>query len=157
MDEFTRYLPHLFVIGLFASFMWRSRRRTPLPVQVRRATIAQKHHDIMLRSTRWGSSAVSYYKVTFEIMDTREQLTFSLKLDQFAFLEQGMSGNLTSQGTKYLGFEADTPLEEPRADERTTDIKVRCEECGQSSRFPPGERGTVQQCTHCRAYVDVEG
>ena len=34
-------------------------------------------------------------------------------------------------------------------------IEVFCEECGQRSTFPSTQRGSVQQCQHCRAYVDV--
>jgi hypothetical protein len=35
-------------------------------------------------------------------------------------------------------------------------IDVLCEECGQCSSFPAAQRGSVQQCKHCGAYVDVE-
>ncbi len=31
-----------------------------------------------------------------------------------------------------------------------------CDQCGQRSTFPATQRGTVQICAHCRAYVDVE-
>jgi hypothetical protein len=34
-------------------------------------------------------------------------------------------------------------------------IDVRCEECGKVSSFPESLRGTVQECSHCGAYVDV--
>lgn len=34
-------------------------------------------------------------------------------------------------------------------------VAVVCEECGKSSEFPAIQRGTVQSCPHCRAYVDV--
>ena len=36
------------------------------------------------------------------------------------------------------------------------EIEVSCEKCGQCTRFPPAQRGSVQQCQHCGAYVDVE-
>jgi hypothetical protein len=36
-------------------------------------------------------------------------------------------------------------------------IEVICEECGQRSTFPAAQRGSVQQCRHCGAYVDVGG
>jgi hypothetical protein len=35
-------------------------------------------------------------------------------------------------------------------------LEVECEECGEISAFPAQERGTVQTCPHCRAYIDVE-
>ena len=34
-------------------------------------------------------------------------------------------------------------------------IEVVCEECGKRSEFPSAQKGTVQNCPHCRAYVDV--
>jgi hypothetical protein len=35
-------------------------------------------------------------------------------------------------------------------------IEVICEECGKSSHFGASKNGTVQDCLHCGAYVDVE-
>jgi hypothetical protein len=34
-------------------------------------------------------------------------------------------------------------------------VVVGCEECGKRSEFPAAQKGTVQNCPHCRAYVDV--
>lgn len=34
-------------------------------------------------------------------------------------------------------------------------IEVVCEECGKHSVFPAIQQGTTQNCTHCRAYLDV--
>lgn len=34
-------------------------------------------------------------------------------------------------------------------------VAVVCEGCGRQSEFPAAQRGTVQNCPHCRAYVDV--
>lgn len=34
-------------------------------------------------------------------------------------------------------------------------VDVRCEECGKETKFPAAERGSVQNCPHCGAYVDV--
>jgi Putative prokaryotic signal transducing protein len=34
-------------------------------------------------------------------------------------------------------------------------VEVVCEECGKRSEFPAAQTGTVQNCPHCRAYVDV--
>jgi hypothetical protein len=36
-------------------------------------------------------------------------------------------------------------------------IEVVCEECGQRSSFLPAQRGSVQVCPHCNAYVDIGG
>jgi hypothetical protein len=35
------------------------------------------------------------------------------------------------------------------------DIEVLCEECGTKSMFPGNQYGSVQNCPHCRAFVDV--
>jgi hypothetical protein len=41
-------------------------------------------------------------------------------------------------------------------DEQTqTAVEVVCEECGERSAFPVIQLGSVQQCPHCGAYVDV--
>ena len=34
-------------------------------------------------------------------------------------------------------------------------IDVVCEECGKRSSFPTSQKGSVQNCPHCKAYVDV--
>jgi hypothetical protein len=34
-------------------------------------------------------------------------------------------------------------------------IEVLCEECSKKSSFPSSQKGTVQDCPHCGAYVDV--
>ena len=42
---------------------------------------------------------------------------------------------------------------------RTTDgttLIATCEECGQDAVFPAAQVGTVQDCPHCGAYMDVE-
>ncbi|MDB5311636.1 MAG: hypothetical protein JWO38_5838 [Gemmataceae bacterium] len=45
------------------------------------------------------------------------------------------------------------------ADQRDTGagepVEVTCEECGKRAVFPAGQKGSVQSCPHCRAYVDV--
>ena len=43
---------------------------------------------------------------------------------------------------------------EQRSDTRDR-ISVSCEECNRTSTFPISQRGTVQDCPHCGAYVDV--
>jgi len=35
------------------------------------------------------------------------------------------------------------------------DVNVKCEECGTLLTFSATDRGTVQQCSECEAYVDV--
>jgi hypothetical protein len=35
-------------------------------------------------------------------------------------------------------------------------VSVVCEECGKRSSYPASQRGSVQDCSHCGAYVDVD-
>jgi hypothetical protein len=35
-------------------------------------------------------------------------------------------------------------------------VEAVCEECGATSQFSPGQRGSVQNCPKCGAYMDVE-
>ena len=37
----------------------------------------------------------------------------------------------------------------------TGEVQGRCDECGMTSVFPDSLNGTVQECSHCCAYVDV--
>jgi hypothetical protein len=46
--------------------------------------------------------------------------------------------------------------ERARAAEAAGPIQVHCEECDQSSVFPPSQIGSIQDCPHCGAYIDVE-
>jgi hypothetical protein len=34
-------------------------------------------------------------------------------------------------------------------------LHVVCEDCNKASDFPASKRGTIQDCPHCGAYVDV--
>ena len=39
--------------------------------------------------------------------------------------------------------------------EASPPIKAVCEECGSSSSFPAAQRGSVQECPQCGAFLDV--
>lgn len=39
----------------------------------------------------------------------------------------------------------------------STPVEVTCESCGQHVSFPADQRGTVQECPKCTAYLDVGG
>jgi len=45
--------------------------------------------------------------------------------------------------------------ERAHPDPGTSQIEALCEECGGVSTFPDSLNGTVQDCPHCGAYVDV--
>lgn len=38
---------------------------------------------------------------------------------------------------------------------RTGTVEVVCEECGRGATFPASAAGTVEDCPHCGAYLDV--
>jgi ribosomal protein S27E len=44
-----------------------------------------------------------------------------------------------------------------RAEGRDEIILVTCEECGEETRFTGESAGSVQNCPHCQAFVDVPG
>src|SRR5262249_37349155 len=44
--------------------------------------------------------------------------------------------------------------ERKRAAADAPEIEVLCEECGERSLFPGNQYGSVQNCPHCRAFVD---
>ena len=46
---------------------------------------------------------------------------------------------------------------EPQPEESDRTVEATCEECGGTVSFPSGQRGTVQLCPHCHAYIDVPG
>jgi hypothetical protein len=52
------------------------------------------------------------------------------------------------------GFE-ERKRERAKPDVGNAQIQVECEECGKVSSFSKSLNGTVQDCSHCRAYVDV--
>ena len=35
-------------------------------------------------------------------------------------------------------------------------VEVVCEECQKSTSYPVTKKGSVQECSHCGAFVDVE-
>jgi Putative prokaryotic signal transducing protein len=39
--------------------------------------------------------------------------------------------------------------------QRTGIVEAVCEECGQTATFPAAEQGTIQDCPHCGAMIDV--
>jgi len=50
---------------------------------------------------------------------------------------------------------AERRLAEPTSVSAGPGVEATCDECGECSPFPPEQRGTVQECPHCGAYMDV--
>ena len=60
--------------------------------------------------------------------------------------------------------DAERAIEAIRADERQqaereqaqgAEVEAACETCEKMATFPAAQRGTVQECPHCGAYMDV--
>lgn len=45
--------------------------------------------------------------------------------------------------------------EAERSSAHGTEVEATCEECGKTASFPAAQRGTVQNCPHCGAFLDV--
>jgi hypothetical protein len=46
-------------------------------------------------------------------------------------------------------------LEAERSSGQGMQVQATCDECGKTAAFPATQRGTVQDCPHCGAYLDV--
>jgi Zn finger protein HypA/HybF involved in hydrogenase expression len=46
-------------------------------------------------------------------------------------------------------------VEAQRSSNQGPELETICEDCGKSATFPASKRGTVQNCPHCGAYIDV--
>ena len=57
--------------------------------------------------------------------------------------------------TDYERRNAERSAAERTGREAGPPVEVVCEECGKRSEFPAAQKGTTQNCPHCRAYVDV--
>jgi hypothetical protein len=58
---------------------------------------------------------------------------------------------------KALAEQARRAAAEQAAREAAPPVEVVCEDCNQTSTFAGKERGSVQDCPHCGAYLDVPG
>ena len=71
----------------------------------------------------------------------------------------GVSGmDINSDRAKALIEEYETGRRERKAKSASLGdepMHVVCEECKEEADFPASKRGTVQDCPHCGAYVDV--
>lgn len=51
------------------------------------------------------------------------------------------------------GGSCGTPL--PRPPITTATVEGHCESCGKTSQFPPDRDGKIEECPHCREFLDV--
>lgn len=72
-------------------------------------------------------------------------------------LEVWVTDPATADSARKLIAENEATLQRAEASRalRTEPISATCEECGRTAVFPPADQGTVQDCPHCRAFIDV--
>ncbi len=97
----------MFVYNIFNSInTWHtnnhSLRLTVEATVVSKRTQTDYHHQNMNNTATFSST--TYYYVTFEVA-SGDRMEFSVKGKEYGMLAEGDKGNLTFQGTRYLGFE----------------------------------------------------
>lgn len=73
------------------------RLTVPATIVAKRTNVSHHHHDTHL------STSTSYY-VTFQV-ESGDRMELSTTGSEYGMLIEGDRGNLTFQGTRYLGFE----------------------------------------------------
>lgn len=165
-DQMTRLfetgiLLFLFFVGSLIIAYWHTRQASRQPMCTRKARLLKKEQEIFCKANAKHPVYDSLYRVVFEINETAERLTLGMGLSSYVMLEEGETGVLTYRGEQFVDFNPDIPRKDSKGNERhgseiLTGIDVVCEECGRATNFPLGQLGTVRQCAHCRAYIDVE-
>jgi hypothetical protein len=86
---------------------WNNNNRQP--IQARRARMVSKDQQVCLEGGNKGIwRGKSVYCATFELADTRERLTFSVRPALYVDLGEARTAILTNQGTRLLGFAEET-------------------------------------------------
>ena len=79
------------------------RLTVPATVITKRTNVSHHHHGGTDHHHHHTSTSTSYY-VTFQV-DSGDRMELHLSGQEFGLLIEGDRGNLTFQGTRYLGFE----------------------------------------------------
>lgn len=114
------YVLLLLIIGVilwaFGSLLYlmlrgsaQQRHNSQQPVLRTKARLLTKKQDIWLDAAvaPKGPNASSTYQGVFENVESCEELTFTLSIDEYIKIEEGNVGILIYQGTRFLGFERD--------------------------------------------------
>lgn len=106
-------LVFLIVIGMFIMIavkgisQWNKNNHSPrltVPATVvSKRTNVSHHHNHHGNGMHHSSTSTSYY-VTFEV-ESGDRMELHMTGQEFGLLVEGDRGNLTFQGTRYLGFE----------------------------------------------------
>ena len=93
----------IFIVTAVRVFgQWNKNNNSPrltvaATVVAKRTNVSHHHHD------RHTHHSTSYY-VTFQV-DSGDRMEFQMSGQEYGMLAEGDTGNLTFQGTRYLGFE----------------------------------------------------
>ena len=107
-------LMFLMVFGIFLTVIikgisqWNKNNHSPrltVPATVvsKRTNVSHHHHHNGAGHMGHASTSTSYY-VTFQV-ESGDRMELHMAGHQFGMLVEGDRGNLTFQGTRYLGFE----------------------------------------------------
>ena len=118
-DAMFTIVPALVVIGFIVVFgliivsgikgakQWKRNNDSPVltvsAVMVTKRMDVSHHHHTGTNDMHHSSSSTSYY-ATFEIAGG-DRMEFGVQATEYGILVEGDKGNLTFQGTRYLGFE----------------------------------------------------
>jgi hypothetical protein len=67
------------------------------------------------------------------------------------------AGDIERARTLLAGHEAALQAKAKVLADDATPVDVVCEDCGKTTRFPAAQRGSVQSCSVCAAFIDVPG
>ena len=79
------------------------RLTVPATVIAKRTNVSHHHHNHGNNVHHHSSTSTSYY-VTFQV-ESGDRMELHMAGHEYGLLIEGDSGNLTFQGTRYLGFE----------------------------------------------------
>ncbi len=102
------------VIGLIlyrvvkSAQQWKRNNNSPVltveaHVVTKRTDVSHYHHANTMNNTMDMGHSTTYYYVTFEVA-SGDRMEFHVESTEFGLLAEGDAGQLTFQGTRYLGF-----------------------------------------------------
>ena len=79
------------------------RLTVPATVIAKRTNVSRHHHNGSTNGHHYSSTSTSYY-VTFQV-ESGDRMELHVAGHEYGLLIEGDRGNLTFQGTRYLGFD----------------------------------------------------
>ncbi len=101
-------LMFLLIFGMFLFTLIRSvsqwNKNNHSPHLTVTATVVSKRMDVSYHSTGHGRTSSSSYYATFQV-ESGDRIELPMSSEEYGLLANGDYGNLSFQGTRYLGFE----------------------------------------------------